>query len=90
VARVLRPGGRFFFEEVTSQALNRRAYQVFEHPIKDRFSKQQFITELETHGLVIGPNVVERLFGDFIFGVARKGENLTATNGEEYRHYRER
>lgn len=71
---MLRPGGRFFFEEVTSQALNRRAYRVFEHPIKDRLSKQQFITELETHGLVVGPNVVERLFGDFIFGVGRKGE----------------
>ena len=72
VARVLRPGGLFFFEEVTSQALNRRAYRVFEHPMKDRFNKEQFVAELETNGLSIGSKVVERLFGDFIFGVGRK------------------
>ena len=72
VARVLRPGGLFFFEEVTSQALNPPAYRVFEHTMKDRFNKEQFVAELETHGLAIGSNVVERLFGDFIFGVGRK------------------
>ena len=77
VARVLRPGGRFFFEEVTSRALNRPAYRVFEHPMKDRFSKDQFVAELETQGLEIGSNVVERFFGDFIFGVGRKVKNTS-------------
>ena len=72
VSRVLRPDGRFFFEEVTSQALNRRSYRaLFEHPTDDRFSRDQFVAELERNGLITS-NVVERLFGDFIFGVAAK------------------
>ena len=72
VARVLRPGGRFFFEEVTSQALNRRSYiALFQHPTEDRFSRDQFVAELERQGLVTR-NVTERLFGDFIFGVSHK------------------
>lgn len=75
VARVLRPGGRFFFEEVTSHALARWSYRTFlEHPKKDRFSREEFITELERQGVVTGRNVVERFFGDFIFGVARKAQ----------------
>lgn len=73
VARVLRPGGRFFFEEVTSRALNRWSYRTFlEHPAEDRFSKEQFIAELEKQGILTGPNVVEQFFGDFIFGVGRR------------------
>ena len=37
VRRVLKPGGLFYFEEVTRQALNRWAYRVFlEHPKQDR------------------------------------------------------
>ena len=73
VARVLRPGGRFFFEEVTSRALERWSYRTFlEHPAEDRFSKEQFIVELEKQGFLIGPKLVERFFGDFIFGVGRR------------------
>lgn len=72
VSRVLRPGGRFFFEEVTSQALNRRSYvALFEHPTNDRFNRDQFVAALESQGL-LASNVIERLFGDFIFGVAAK------------------
>ena len=70
VKRVLRPGGRFFFEEVTSHALNRWSYRTFlEHPPKDRFTGDQFIGELERHGIHVGTNYVERFFGDFIIGV---------------------
>ncbi|CAN5706304.1 hypothetical protein BH18ACI4_BH18ACI4_27350 [soil metagenome] len=73
VARVLRPDGRFFFEEVTRRALDRWTYRRFlEHPTKDRFTREEFITELEKQGVVAGRNVVERFFGDFIFGVGRK------------------
>lgn len=77
VARVLRPGGRFFFEEVTSRALNRWSYRTFlEHPAENRFSREQFIAELEKQGVLTGPNFVERFFGDFIFGVGRRAETF--------------
>ena len=72
VARVLRPEGRFFFEEVTSHALNRWTYRTFlEHPKSDRFTVEQFIGELERHGIHVGGNYVERFFGDFVIGVGR-------------------
>lgn len=73
VARVLRPGGRFFFEEVTQQALDRWAYRTFlEHPNEDRFSAEDFEVECERQGIVVGGNFRERFFGDFLFGVGRR------------------
>lgn len=73
VARVLRPEGRFFFEEVTSHALNRWTYRTFlEHPKNDRFTGDQLIRELERHGIHVGANYLERFFGDFIIGVGRQ------------------
>jgi len=79
VARVLRPGGRFFFEEVTSHALGRWFYRKFlEHPASRHwFGKEQFIAELEKRGIIVGENAVERFFGDFIVGVGRR-ENKSA------------
>ncbi len=74
VARVLRPGGKFYFEEVTSHALGRWFYQTFlEHPQSQYwFNKKQFVVELERHGILVGPNIVERFFGDFIIGVGHR------------------
>lgn len=74
VARVLKPDGRFFFEEVTSHALGRWFYRRFlEHPATQHwFSRELFISELERQGILVGNNVVERFFGDFIFGVGRR------------------
>lgn len=70
VVRVLRPVGRFFFEEVTSHALRRWSYRMFlEHPAEDRFSSQEFITELERQSIYVGGNFVERFCGDFVIGV---------------------
>jgi ubiquinone/menaquinone biosynthesis C-methylase UbiE len=38
IGRVLKPGGRFFFEEVTQAALNRWVYRTFlDHPSENRF-----------------------------------------------------
>lgn len=72
VARVLKPGGRFFFEEVTTHALSRWSYRTFlEHPKENRFSGDQFVAELERHSIHVGTNYVERFFGDFIIGVGR-------------------
>jgi ubiquinone/menaquinone biosynthesis C-methylase UbiE len=69
VARVLRPGGRFYFEEVTRKALGRWAYRTFlVHPSKDRFSGAEFVAEVERAGLQV-PQWTERFAGDFVFGV---------------------
>lgn len=70
IRRVLKPGGKFFFEEVTSHALNRWSYRTFlEHPKENRFSAGQFIAELEQQDILVGGNFVERFFGDFVIGV---------------------
>ncbi len=74
VARVLKPGGKFYFEEVTSHALGRWFYRKFlEHPQSQHwFNKDRFLAELERNGIVVGRNVVERFFGDFIIGVGER------------------
>ncbi len=78
IKRVLKPGGRFFFQEVTSKALNRLSYRIFlEHPEENRFSGKEFVLELERQGILVGKNVVERFFGDFIFGVGHLNRELT-------------
>ncbi len=73
VARVLRPGGRFFFEEVTRKALNRWFYRTFlEHPKENRFSGDEFIAELERWGILVGAKSLEWFFGDFVVGVGTR------------------
>ncbi len=73
VRRVLKPGGRFFFEEVTRHALERWSYRTFlVHPTADRFSGAEFVAELERRGLAVGGNHIERFFGDFVIGVGRR------------------
>ena len=77
VSRVLRPGGRFFFEEVTEHALARWSYRTFlEHPTEDRFSGAAFVAEVERSGLRV-PRWTERLFGDFVFGVGFRNYEST-------------
>ena len=71
VHRVLLPGGRFYFEEVTLHALARWSYRTFlDHPTDDRFGPFGFVSELEQQGLHVGDNAVTRFFGDFVIGVA--------------------
>jgi ubiquinone/menaquinone biosynthesis C-methylase UbiE len=73
VVRVLRPGGRFFFEEVTQQALSRWFYRKFlDHPKLDRFSAREFVEELQEQGIMVGENTQEWFFGDFVVGVGYK------------------
>lgn len=73
VRRVLKPGGRFFFEEVTRHALERWAYRRFlEHPQENRFSGEELVAELERQGIRVGQNHVERFFGDFVIGVGHR------------------
>ncbi len=73
VARVLKPGGRFFFEEVTRQALSRWFYRAFlEHPKENRFSRDEFIAELERQGIAVGAKSAEWFFGDLFVGVGTR------------------
>lgn len=72
IRRVLKPGGRIFFEEVTQAALDRWIYRRFlEHPRENRFSEAQFLTELQLHGFGSLSPIHRVLFGDIFIGVAR-------------------
>ena len=79
IFRVLKPGGRFFFQEVTAQWILRWPYRtLFEHPMENRFSGPEFVAELERQGIEVGDSWVERAGGDFIFGVGRRtAEKIT-------------
>jgi ubiquinone/menaquinone biosynthesis C-methylase UbiE len=72
IARVLKPGGRFYFDEVTSHALARPSYRLlFDHPTEDRFTADDFLTDVGRHGLtVLGSKT--RIRGDYLLGVAHK------------------
>jgi SAM-dependent methyltransferase len=71
IARVLRPGGVFFFEEVTQRALERWTYRTFfEHPTDNRFTPDGFTSELHRHGLRLLNPVSVWWFGDFVLGAA--------------------
>lgn len=73
VARVLKPGGRFVFDEVTATALARPSYQkLFDHPTDDRFTAGEFLAELPRHGLDIGDRWRTYVGGDYLLGVATR------------------
>lgn len=78
VVRVLRPGGRFFFEEVTAQALARWFYRTFlDHPKQDRFTAIEFVDELQAQGIIVSDNFRQWFLGDFVVGVGYKGPRTT-------------
>jgi len=78
VSRVLRPGGRFFFDEVTATALHRPTYRwLFEHPEHDRFTAGDFLAELPRHGLRVGERWRTRIGGDYVLGVAVRHPHAT-------------
>jgi len=73
VARVLKPGGRFFFDEVTATALARPSVRLLtDHPDEDRFTAGEFLAELPRHGLHVGDRWRTRIGGDILLGVATK------------------
>jgi len=80
IARVLRPGGRFFFEEVTATALARPPYRLlFDHPAEDRFTAGEFLAECGRHSLAVGERWATRVGGDYLFGVAERTEPGTGS-----------
>lgn len=73
VARVLKPGGLFFFEEVTKQALDRWFYRTFfDHPKENRFGLEDFVAEVERQGMKVENQTAAFMFGDFFAGVGRR------------------
>jgi ubiquinone/menaquinone biosynthesis C-methylase UbiE len=73
IRRVMKPGGTFFFEEVTRAALDRWMYRgLFEYPRENRFSEAEFVQELWTHGLEFAFPVKRVLFGDIFIGAATR------------------
>lgn len=73
IRRVLKPNGRYYFEEVTRHALQRWSYRTFlDHPDHDRFTGAEFVTACEHTGLTVGDRWTERFFGDFVIGVATR------------------
>ena len=67
IARVLKPGGLFYFEEVTKQALDRWVYRTFfDHPKDNRFGVSEFISELRSNGISI--DHTEAILSSDIFG----------------------
>ena len=71
VHRVLKPGGRFYCEEVLRgfivHPVTRR---LLEHPLEDRFDSAGFARELSASGLE--PFAREELWGSFAWFAARK------------------
>lgn len=73
LARVLRPGGRYYFLEVPRRVLGTWLFRTFtDHPRSDRFEPAEFVAELASRGLrlVAGPH--SRAAGLVFVGVAMK------------------
>ncbi len=69
VRRVLKPGGRFFAEEVLAPVIRHSRY-FLEHPQHDRFNADDFVAALEESGLK--PLASETMGHAFAWFVARK------------------
>ena len=78
IARVLKPSGRFYFEEVAAAALNRWIYRaLLKHPAENRFDEARFLAELSACGLQYLENPRHLLAGDIFIGVSHMGHELT-------------
>ena len=73
IQRVLRPGGRFYYSEVTKHALDRPSYRLlFDHPVHDRFTASDFVAALEERDLTVGDRQRAFIRGDYTLGVAER------------------
>lgn len=73
VHRVLRPGGRCYFDEVTRKALDRPTYRrLFNRPTEDRFTADALVEELERQSLRVGRRYRRAVGGDYVIGVAER------------------
>jgi ubiquinone/menaquinone biosynthesis C-methylase UbiE len=74
VHRVLKPGGRFYAEEVMRAfLLNPFVRRTVEHPLEDRFDAETFVAALEAQGFApLGPERQRKLGPWFAWFVADK------------------
>lgn len=71
VHRVLRPGGRFYAEEVLARFIEHPLWRrLLEHPRHDRFDRETFHAALEVQGFHVLAS--RELFGQFAWFVADK------------------
>ncbi len=73
IARVLKPGGQLFFEEVLRDALDRPSCRRFlDHPADDRFDSSTLIDEVEKRGIRVADHVKRILGDEYMIAVGRK------------------
>jgi hypothetical protein len=73
LCRVLKPSGKFFFEEVTKAALNRWSYRVlFKHPTDNRFSEADFVKELHANRVEVLASPRWAFLHDIFIGVGQR------------------
>ncbi len=73
VHRVLRPGGRFYAEEVLASFIHHPLWRrLLDHPMHDRFDRAAFCRGLEEAGFRIV--ATSELWGDFAWFVADKAD----------------
>ena len=71
VHRVLRPGGRFFAEEVLAKFIHHPLWsRILDHPMEDRFDRAMFAQALRDVGFDV--RAERELWGDFAWFVAAK------------------
>ncbi len=71
IQRVLKPGGRFYGEEVLRELIAHPIWRrLFDHPQSDRFDASEFARELESVGFDIDAR--DELWGAFAWFIARK------------------
>lgn len=71
IHRVLRPGGRFYAEEVLRSFIHHPVWRrLLEHPMEDRFDTPAFADALEDAGFVV--RSTRELWGSFAWFVADK------------------
>lgn len=77
ISRVLKPGGRFYAEEVLERFIvNPVVRRILDHPLDNRFDAARFAAALETQGLrTVGVRSIGSLFACF---VAEKPERAAA------------
>jgi ubiquinone/menaquinone biosynthesis C-methylase UbiE len=69
VFRVLKPGGRFYAEEVLARFIHHPVWRrLLDHPMEDRFDRAEFSAELERAGFEL--RATRELWGQFAWFVA--------------------